>query len=453
MTGEHILVVDDEPDIRQLIQEILQDEGYDVSTAADAQEARNARQTRRPDLTLLDIWMPGVDGISLLKEWGSSAGLDTPVIMMSGHGTVETAVEATRLGAYDFIEKPLSMAKLLLAVRHGLQASRLKSENQGLKKHVLPANEPIGKSDIMVAIREQITRIAPHDTSVLLTGEPGSGKSTCARYLHELSPRSESPFVAINVAGMSADNDATELLGSEDNGKIHYGWLEKANGGTLYLNDIADMPLSAQNRLVTAIQHQSFLRINGQEEVNINVRVLAGTSHSLAKEVSDGKFREDLFYQLNVVPIQVPPLRDHLEDVSELLEFFVNNMVSSENLPYRHFNLAAQNHLRNHPWHGNLNELRNLVQRLLILGGDDEISKEEVEIALGKSINDGAVEISATGFDLPLREARDQFEKLYLEYHLQQTDGNVSQVSQRTGIERTHLYRKLRALGLGPKKR
>ncbi|MCP4043400.1 MAG: sigma-54-dependent Fis family transcriptional regulator [Gammaproteobacteria bacterium] len=450
MSSAYILVVDDEPDIRQLVQEILEDEGFEVGVAENAEAARQARRNRRPDLTLLDIWMPDTDGITLLKEWANTAGLDTPVIMMSGHGTVETAVEATRLGAYDFIEKPLSLAKLLLAVRHGLESSRLQQENIGLKRQVQPVSDPVGISPVIIELKEQIQRIAPHDTAVLIGGESGSGKQVFARYLHAHSPRQTGPFV--DVAVMSGDESVFELFGSEDGDRIHFGWLEQANGGTLFLNDVAEMDPSIQTRFLSALQHQSFLRTGGKEPVNIDVRIIAATSRDLAAEVTAGRFREDLFYHLNVLPLQIPPLRKHHEDIPGLLDYYVNLLVSQDNLSYRRFNMAARNHLRNYAWPGNVRELINLVQRLLILGNTEEISQKEVEIALGSQPRT-TIEEPVTGFDLPLREAREQFERTYLEYQLRKTEGNVSQVAQRVGMERTHLYRKLRALGLNPRKK
>jgi len=451
MSLAHILVVDDEPDIRQLVQEILEDEGYEVSVAEDAATARHARRTRRADLTLLDIWMPDTDGITLLKEWSETTGLEAPVIMMSGHGTVETAVEATRLGAYDFIEKPLSMAKLLLTVRHALEASRLRHENIGLRRHLKPVSEPIGKSPSIQALRDQVKRVAPHDTAVLIIGESGSGKQVMARYLHVNSPRREGPFVDVAVGGMTTEGSAVQLFGSEDHDKIHYGWLEQANSGTLFLNDIADMNLAIQARLLSTLQHQSFVRVSGKEPVQVDVRIIAATGRDLATEVNAGRFRDDLYYHLNVVPIHVPPLREHREDVLELLDYYVHLHVSQDNLPYRRFSVSAQNFLRNYAWPGNVRELQNLVQRVLILGSSDEITREEVETAAGAQPRE-LPQTRPAGLELPLREAREQFEKAYLEHQLQAVDGNVSMAAQRVGLERTHLHRKLRSLGIDPKK-
>jgi two-component system nitrogen regulation response regulator NtrX len=450
MTAPYILVVDDEPDIRRLVKDILEDEGYEASVAEDAEAARAARRMRRPDLILLDIWLPGTDGITLLKEWSEGNGPDIPVIMISGHGTVETAVEATRLGAYDFIEKPLSIAKLLLTVRRALEAAKLKQENIGLRREMIPVSEPVGRSSAMQHLRDQISRIAQHETSVLITGEAGSGKEVFARFLHGRSRRASGPFVRVAVASMTSANYAAELFGGEDGSKVHFGSLERANGGTLFLKNIADMDPTIQARLLGALQHQSFLRVGGVEPVKISVRIVGATTQDLAGEVAAGQFREDLYYHLNVVPVHIPPLREHREDIPELLDFYVDRLVTQDNLPYRRFSVSAQNRLRNYAWPGNIRELRNVVQRLLILGSGPEIDAQEVELTLG-SLPPAQPAGEFPSFDLPLKEAREQFEKAYLEYQLKRTGGSISKVANRAGMERTNLYRKLRALGIDAK--
>jgi len=448
--GAYILVVDDEPDIGSLVRDILEDEGYQVMVADCGEAARQARRLRRPDLTLLDIWMPDTDGISLLKEWSDGGNLASPVIMMSGHGSVETAVEATRLGAYDFIEKPLSLAKLLLTVQRALQADKLHRENIGLRRHILPLTEPIGKSPAMQQLREQIKRIAQHDSWVLISGEAGSGKEVFARYLHSLSARHSGPFIDVGVTSIARENSATELFGSEEGGKIHFGHLEQANGGTLFLDEISEMGTETQARLLGALQSQSFLRLGGSEPVQVNVRIIAATQHDLKRAVEEKRFREDLYFHLNVVPLRVPPLREHAQDVPELLNYYVNEFVNQESLPYRSFNVAAQNRLRNYPWPGNVRELKNLVQRLLILGSGVEIDLTEVETALGAQPRQEAAP-ATEAFDLPLREARDQFERMYLEHMMAKTGGSVGKTAKLAGLERTHLYRKLRSLGIDTK--
>lgn len=444
-----ILVVDDEPDIRTLVQEILEDEGFDVDVAADAKHAREQLTQFKPDLVLLDIWMPDVDGITLLKEWKAKEQQTFPVVMMSGHGSVETAVEATRLGAYDFIEKPLSLAKLLLTIKHALERVSLQQENTRLRHYSqVTADEPVGKSQQLKALREQLQRVAFHHTPVLIIGESGTDKEIYARYLHQLSDRATSPFVSVGVSSLSSENSAAELFGSEEDGRVQTGLIEKAEGGTLFLKDIGDMSLPDQGKLQSLLDTNKLVRIGGIEPIDCNVRVVAATKYSLDQFVQKGNFRDDLFYQLSVVPIPVPPLRDHYEDIPDLLEHYVAYFTERQGLTYRRFSVAAQNRLRSHLWPGNLRELKNLVQRLLILGSDETIDTEEVANVLGKRPIQSAEYSNLPGFDLPLREAREQFEKAYLEYQLKQADGSVSKVARSVGMERTHLYRKMRSLGI-----
>ncbi len=451
MSKQHILVVDDEPDIRELIRDILVDEGFEVSVADCAKQANEARRSRRPDLVLLDIWMPDLDGISLLKQWNEEGELSFPVIMISGHGNIETAVEATRLGAYDFLEKPLSMAKLLLTIQRALDSAKLQRENVSLRRQAKIIVEPIGRSETLRALREQAQRIGQTDVRVLVTGEPGTGKAVFARYIHQHSSRSGGPFIDVGVTPIANENAAVELFGREEGGQIYYGLLEQANGGTLLLTEIAEMDLSMQAKLIGAIESQSLLRVGGSEPVRFDVRIITANLGNLGEAVAKQRFREDLYYQLNVLPLHIPPLRDHPEDVPELLEYYVEHFVVSEGLSYRGFNTAAQNRLRNYGWPGNVRELKNLVQRLLILGGKGDVELQEVDLALGAA----TVAVSAgppVDFNLPLREARERFEKAYLEHQLELTEGSVGKVAQRTGMERTHLYRKMRALGINIKR-
>lgn len=450
MTREFILVVDDERDIGALVQEILEDEGFEVVVAESADAAREARRARKPDLILLDIWMPDTDGITLLKEWSENSGPDTPVVMMSGHGSVETAVEATRLGAYDFIEKPLSTAKLLLTVRRALETAQLRQENIGLMRDTQAVSEPAGHSILMQNLREQAKRIAKHDTPILIIGESGVGKQVLARFIHEHSPRKTGPFVRVPMAGLTNANSAAELFGLEDGERVHYGSLEEANGGTLFLEDVVDMDSTTQARLLSAIQHQSFLRVDGVEPIRINVRIIAATSRDIVKALKSGQLRDDLYYHLNVVPIEVPSLRNHREDIPELVEYYVDVFANKENLPYRRFTVGALNRLRNHSWPGNIRELKNVVQRLLILGSGGDVETDEIDAAMANAVSrqrSGELE----GLDLPLKAARERFERAYLERQLRIAGGNVSQVAARAGLERTHLYRKLKSLGIDPK--
>jgi len=447
MSSNRILVVDDEPDIRTLVEEILEDEGFEVEVAGTAETAREKVGSFTPNLVLLDIWMPDEDGISLLKEWKTEARLGFPVIMMSGHGSVETAVEATRLGAYDFIEKPLSLAKLLLTIKHALERVSLQQENTRLRHYSQTTDEPIGKSRQIQELRQQLQRVAHHKTPVLIIGESGTDKEIFARYLHNLSERTANSFISIGVSSLSAENSAAELFGSEDEGRVQPGLIEKAEGGTLFLKDIADMSLPVQGKLQNMLDTGRFVRVGGVEPIRADIRIVAATKHNLEQYVHDGQFRDDFYYQLSVVPIHIPPLRDHYEDIPELLEHYVAYFAEREGLPYRRFTVAAQNRLRSYHWPGNVRELKNLVQRLLILGRDENIETEEVESILGKRQKPSEFG-NLPGFDLPLREAREQFEKAYLEYQLKQAEGSVSKVARNVGMERTHLYRKMRSLGI-----
>lgn len=447
MNRPFILVVDDEPDIRQLVGDILEDEGYEVALAENGAQARAMYKERRPDLVLLDIWMPDIDGISLLKEWQQEGEDFAPVTMMSGHGTVETAVEATRLGAYDFLEKPLSFAKLLLTVERALETDRLQRENIGLRRQIQSYVEPVGKSAAIERLRDQVKRLAQHDTHVLFTGEPGCGKETLARYLHANSARRDGPFIDVGVGTIAPEFSAVELFGREEGGTVHYGLLERAHGGVLFLDEVAEMDPETQLRLLSALESGSFLRVGGSDQVHADVRVIASTRRSLEDEVQAGRFRKELYYLLNVVSLDVPPLREHSEDIPELLTFYVDFFVTREKLPFRKFPVAVQNFLRNFVWYGNVRELKNLVQRLLILGTGDEIGMEEVKAALGSVVSAESVE-HPQFYGLPLKDAREHFEKSYLEYHLERNEGSVAKLSSAIGMERTHLYRKLHSLGI-----
>ena len=448
MIAGKILVVDDEPDIRSLIKEILEDETFEVAVAEDATEANNIREIFDPDLILLDIWMPDIDGISLLKQWNESDQMNVPVIMISGHGTVETAVEATRLGAYDFIEKPLSLAKLILTVKHALETTSLQKENIRLRGHNQRADTPIGKSKIMRDLREQISQIVEHSTPVLISGESGTDKELFARYLHNQSSRSEKAFISIGISALSADSFLMEFFGSDEPDKDRAGFFERAEGGTLFLKDIADMDPSLQAKLQNTLDNQYFTRVGNTQIQRFDIRIIAATSRDILALVNQGLFRDDLYYQLNILPIHVPPLREHAEDIPELLEFYVNYFAEKEGLSYRHFTVAAQNYLRTYAWPGNVRELKNLVQRLLILGTEENIDIRELELAQGKLASLTDEQKFMPNFDMPLREAREQFEKEYLQYKLHIAGGSVSKAAEAVGIERTHLYRKLKTLGI-----
>ncbi len=347
MASGRVLVVDDEPDIRSTVKEILEDEGYQVSLAASAAAARDVRTQIRPDVILLDIWMPELDGISLLREWAGAGALTCPVIMMSGHGTVETAVEATRLGAYDFVEKPISLAKLLLTIERAREASRLKRENEGLRAQLALPLEPVGSSKSMAALRAQLDKLAQHETSILIQGEAGTGKETLARWLHARSSRRSGAFVAVAPGSIPREHLVVALFGAEDSSGVQPGLLEQANGGTLFLDEVAELDPELQQRLSSVLERRALVRSGGAGNVALDLRVIAATAQNLEAQVKAGLFREELYYLLNVVPLAVPPLRKRSEDVPELLRLYADFFASRDKLPYRQFPVAVQNRLRN----------------------------------------------------------------------------------------------------------
>ena len=444
MRISHVLVVDDEADIRALIQEILTDEGYKVTVAADAAQARSARAETKFDLILLDIWMPDTDGITLLREWSDGGDLSCPVVIMSGHGTVDTAVEATRLGAFDFVEKPLSLAKLLRTVEAALESAT--KQAGGTRSMLPPLLAPVGRSKLMLALREKVQQYAEHDQFVLLSGEPGTGRGAFARYLHALSRRTEEPLISVTAASLTEGNAEEQLLGLENGGQA--GAIERAGKGTLVIDDLSDLNATAQKILLAAIEDRSYRRVNGHDDIKLEARIVATVGVDYESLIEGGAMRRDLVAHLSVLSLKVPPLREYSEDVPELLAYYVDKLVDAEGLTFRRFSVAAQNRLRNYPWPDNVRELKNLVRRLLLTGSDDDISLEEVEeeISSGAPVDEPLVKQDL--LSLPLREAREQFERAYLQQQLVLCDGKVGQLAKRVGMERTHLYRKLRSLGV-----
>jgi two-component system nitrogen regulation response regulator NtrX len=442
MTIPHILVVDDEADIRGLLKEILSEEGYEVDVAANAVQARASRARQTPDLVLLDIWMPDVDGITLLREWSASTTDGCPVVMMSGHGTVETAVEATRLGAFDFVEKPLSLAKLLRTVERALDAGKRRRQSGKLLTPGLMV--PVGKSKQMQQLRTELQQIAGNPSSVLLIAEPGSGREAFARYLHERSPRAMHPFVTLLASSLREIDAEARLFGREGAA----GLLEEAGEGTLFIHEVEDLPPSAQRLLVGVLESGQFMRLGSSEPVRLAARVLSSGQPGIENRAGTEAFRRDLLAHLNMLIVRVPPLREYAEDVPELLRHYVDRLVDNEGLQFRRFSVAAQNRLRNYPWPDNVRELKNLVHRLLIQGGAEEIRLEEIERELAVQAPPGEPLVKQDLLALPLREAREQFERAYLQQQLLLCNGKVGQLAKRVGMERTHLYRKLRSLGV-----
>ena len=445
MSSAKILVVDDESDIRETLREVLGDEGYEVDVAANGAEARAARAREEPDLVLLDIWMPDTDGISLLREWAEAHQLRFPVVMLSGHGTVETAVEATRLGAFDFVEKPLSLAKLLRTVEKALEAARRKRQAQRIL--IPPLVAPVGKSRIMKQLREQVQQVAAHDAPVLFVGEIGTGREAFARYLHSLGPRASAAFVAANCASLEDDAAAAALRGREGEGQVEPGLYGEADGGTLLLSGLEDMPQAVQRALLADLENGGYTRIGGTQRIPLRMRLVATAKPGIESR-PDSVVRQDLVSHLNVITLRIPPLRDYAEDVPDLLRHYVDRLVDEESLPFRRFSVAAQNRLRNYPWPGNVRELRNLVQRLLIVGGPEEIGLEEIERELAVQQTADEPLVKQDLLALPLREAREAFERAYLLQQLMLCNGKVGALAKRVGMERTHLYRKLRSLGV-----
>lgn len=448
-----VLVVDDEADIRELVAGILDDEGYEVRTASDSESALAAVRARRPALLILDIWMQGggMDGLELL-DMLKSLDPDLPVIMISGHGNIETAVSAIKRGAYDFLEKPFKSDRLLLIVERALEAANLRRENRRLRTQAIMPEGLIGTSVVAQHLRQMIAKLAAANSRVLIAGPPGSGKETVARLIHTASPRSKAEFVAISAAGMTPERMDVELFGVEGEdgrpGKI--GVFERAHGGTLYLDEVADMPRETQSRILRVLVEQRFRRVNGDADVQVDVRVISSTSRNLRDEIAEGRFREDLFHRLNVVPVNVPGVAERREDIPELVENFIERICEASGMPRRVLAEDAIAALQVRPWPGNLRQLRNVVERMLILSSGDAaepITAEMVPSDQPPGDNGGMLGADKI-IALPLREARETFEREYLSAQMMRFSGNISRTAAFIGMERSALHRKLKSLGL-----
>lgn len=448
MTGSRILVVDDETDIRNLIQEILTEEGYDVVTAANATDARRAVRERSPDLVLLDIWMPDTDGISLLGEWRREHRFAGPVIILSGHGTVETAVEATRLGAVDFIEKPLSLNRLLGAVEQALAAGRSGGHVLAARALLPPVFAALGRSRRMGELREKAVRLARYGTPLLVIGEPGSGRGSLARFIHDSSERRDRPYVAVAGASLTAASAADLLLGVDAAGVVEAGCFERAQGGTVYISNIEEASPAAQALLAGILETGGYTPRGRAALQPLAARIITSLRPATLADPAAAGLRPDLVERLGGQRLSMPPLRDYVEDMPDLLRYLVEDLADREQLPYRRFGFAAQNRLRNYPWPGNLEQLRGLVRRLLAAGGSPELSLEEVERELSPVEGNTGLPVGPDLLAMPLREAREHFERAYLTEQLALCDGKVGALARRVGMERTHLYRKLRTLGV-----
>ena len=452
-----VLIVEDETDIRAMIAGILEDEGYTAHQAETSDVALEVIRSRLPGLVILDVWLEGssMDGIELLglikKDYPN-----WPVIVISGHGTVETAVSAIRKGAYDYIVKPFKSEKLLVTVIRALENARLKRENEELKGKTVTANDLIGSSVIISQIRHKISRIAPTNSRVLITGASGTGKELIARQIHALSDRSDGPFIAVNAASMIPQRVEQELFGIQGHETVKSGLLEMAHNGTLYIDEVSDMPLETQGKLLRLLIEQRFQRLGGTDNVQVDVRVITSTSRDLEREAAMGSFREDLYHRLNVMPLETPPLSHRREDIPELVEYFIDRLSASTGLPARKIGEDAMAALQAHDWPGNVRQLRNNVERLLILATGDPAKPLTLDTLPSEvSVVKGGVEVKDTDhmIAMPLRDARERFERDYLQAQIERFGGNISKTATFVGMERSALHRKLKSLGVGGAKR
>jgi len=440
-----ILIIDDEADIRATLREVLEDEGHEVQLASNATEARSYYNHSSPDITLLDIWMPDTDGITLLREWSSQGSLNCPVVIMSGHGTIDTAIEATRLGAIDYLEKPLSLAKLLQVVQKALLHSR-KGKPQW--RQLSGMNVPVGRSVKMQKVRELVQQLAKSHAATLIVGEPGSGRETHARYLHAQSARGHQPIIVISPGLIDASEAAIRLRGEEKDGKVTPGIYDEARGGSLLLKDIEDFPRPVQILLAADFESGEYRRVGGTQPQRLDARVIATSVYGADAAISALHIQPQLLLWLSGAVIQIPPLREVAEDVPELLRYAVEYYADREQLPLRRFSIAAQNRLRHYPWPLNVEELFSLVHRLLLTGSYSEVSLEELESMMAPPQVSEELLVKQDLLALPLREARDAFERAYLLQQLQLCNGKVGVLAKRVAMERTHLYRKLRSLNI-----
>ncbi|WP_020178898.1 sigma-54 dependent transcriptional regulator [Methylopila sp. M107] len=451
-----ILIVDDEADIRELVAGILQDEGHGTRTARNSDEAMGEIAKRRPQLVFLDIWLQGskLDGLEML-ELIHRDNPEIPIVMISGHGNIETAVSAIKTGAYDFIEKPFKADRLVLIAQRALESYQLKREIKDLKRGSGVATRFVGKSTVMNQLRGAIDRVAPTNSRILIVGPAGSGKELAARVIHQKSGRAKGPFVLINAAAITPERMEEELFGVEglENGSRKVGALEEAHGGTLFIDEVADMPRETQNRILRVLVEQTFTRVGGSTKVSVDVRIISSSSRNLEEEIAEGRFREDLFHRLAVVPVRVPALSERRDDIPELIEFFLDQISSATGLAKRKIGEDAMAVLQSHDWPYNVRQLRNNVERLMILAGGDP--EAVVTASMLPSEIGTMVPPTPTGaggeqlMGLALRDAREIFERQYLLAQISRFGGNISRTAEFIGMERSALHRKLKALGIG----
>jgi two-component system nitrogen regulation response regulator NtrX len=453
-----ILVIDDEADISSLISDILSDEKYAVRTANNSDRALKALAERVPAAIILDIWLQGseLDGLGIL-EIVQKKYPHVPVVMISGHGNIETAVTAIRMGAYDYIEKPFSAERLMIIVKRALEAAKLRSENTELRKRGSNESELIGTSAAINTVRQTVEKVAPTNSRILITGAPGTGKELVARQIHARSMRGHAAFIVLNSAALTPSRIEAELFGTEDTnpngGAEKLGLLERAHGGTLFVDEVADLPIEAQTRLLRALQEQSFERVRGNKRVSVDVRVIASTNKDLQEEITAGRFREDLYYRLNVVPLRMPNLRERRDDVAALSTHFLKRAADAMGLATRALGEDALTVLQSYNWPGNVRQLRNVMEWLIIMAKADSNGAISAD-ALPPELIDSNItvmrpELSTDIMSMPLREARETFEKQYLAAQINRFGGNISKTSNFVGMERSALHRKLKMLGIG----
>jgi two-component system nitrogen regulation response regulator NtrX len=447
-----VLIVDDEPGIRESLTDVLEDEGYGVASVESAEACLESLAKNKYDVVLLDIWLPGLDGIQALEKIQAFADPPT-VIMISGHGTIETAVRATKLGAFDFIEKPLSIEKTLLTLRHALEQSRLAAQNRELREELRGRDRIIGESVPMKALRQQLGLAAPTNGRVLIYGESGTGKELVAHALHNLSRRADQPFVEVNCAAIPEELIESELFGhvkGSFTGALDdkVGKFEQAHGGSLFLDEVGDMSLRTQSKVLRVIEEQRFTPVGSGNNLTVDVRVIAATNKRLDDEIQKGNFREDLFYRLNVIPFYVPPLREHPEDIPALANYFLAEFARAYGRRPKTFADAAMEVLCNNRWPGNVRELKNLVERLVIMVPGERIERRHLPPSLYHIPARSSAGKSATGGFSTLQEARAAYERDYILRKLEENQGNVSRTAEVLGLERSHLYRKMKSLGI-----
>ncbi|QIK96067.1 sigma-54-dependent Fis family transcriptional regulator [Sphingomonas sp. HDW15A] len=452
-----VLVVDDEADIRELVAGVLEDEGYSVRTAADSDSALEAIEDRRPSLVLLDVWLQGSrqDGLQVLEQV-KRRDSTLPVIMISGHGNLDTAVAAIREGAVDFIEKPFEAGKLLHLVGRATETDRLRRENAAFRAKIGPDDQLDGSSVAINNVRATLKRVAPTGSRVLITGPAGVGKEIAARMIHQWSPRASAPFITVSAAMMSPDRMEEELFGAEDDGVARPGLLEQAHGGTLFIDEIADMPLTTQAKILRVLTDQSYSRVGGQRPVKVDVRVLSATSRELSEEIAAGRFREDLYYRLNVVPVRIPSLKERREDIPDLVAHFLARFSAERRIAPPTITEEALAALQAHDWPGNVRQLRNIIERTLILAPGDRVERIDIDLLPSEIVdsegNSGLGAASMAIMGSPLREARESFEREYLRIQIRRFSGNISRTATFIGMERSALHRKLKALGLADRR-